>query len=102
MTSVATPLPSIRIMSAPRPVGTPPVRGSEPVALMCLQTSFSDEREQVVHEGDGARQFAWGPQGASRPCRQGARPRRHHRRDHLDGLIHRRLMFGWTFIYIED
>ncbi len=60
--------------------------------LSGLPTSFSDKREQVVYEmATCLVEFALGRQGAFRPRGRGARPRGHHRRDHLDGLLHQRV-----------
>src|ERR1700716_324330 len=53
--------------------------------LAGLSTSFSDEREQIVYEiATCLSNSRWVSKGLSRD--QGARPCRHHRRDHVDGL----------------
>ena len=59
--------------------------------LSGLPSSFADEREQIVYEMAISQQFSLGIEGSLRPRGQGARPCRHHRRDHLNGLLHQRL-----------
>ena len=60
--------------------------------LTGLPTSFADTREQVVYEMATCLANArWVSKGLYRPRRRSARPRRHHRRDHPDGLLHQRL-----------
>jgi 4-carboxymuconolactone decarboxylase len=57
--------------------------------LSGLPTSFRGRaRADCLRNRDLSQQFALGIEGSLRPRGQGARPCRHHRRDHLNGLLH--------------